>query len=400
MIPEPESPLWTAVCRYYDPWPPDNEDNAQELADALTDLGNIAHSANADLDGTARTVSDGWRDEAGGVFATKLTDNSRSWAGIATSARNLAATAGDYVMELVDAKHIIIDVIARNEAEYLRLLLNAETSGTAARFAWSIAAYLRRVVGDGQAMPEHTGGGLFGPVLAGLEHMAGDLANGVASLGNAMLHDPGAVGETLAGAALMTLSAGGEVGGVALDATGVGAILGVPANVVSAMGIATGAGLAGVGVHSLAQDAAGPDQVTRFDSSDSGGGGGPGDGASNRIRPAVDGDTNYVVDNPSDPSETITDIDRVDNGTLWEEKTATGQDTRMDIPAWVNRNVTGKLNSYVQARQYMPGYENAPLGLDFTRAGATPQFQQAVQDAVDQWKAANPGIPVAVRWAS
>jgi hypothetical protein len=389
------------VCRYYDSWPPDNEDNARELADALTDLGNVAHNANADLDGTARTVSDVWHDEAGGVLATKLTDNSRSWAGIDTSARKLAGTAGDYAMELVDAKHIIIDVIARNEAEYLRLLLNAQTSDLAASFAQGVAAYLRRVVGDGQAMPQHTGGGIFGPILAGLEHVAGDLANGVASLGNAMLHDPGAVGETLAGAALMALSAGGEVGGAALDATGVGAVLGVPANVVSAMGIATGAGMAGLGVHTLAQDAAGPDKVTQFDSANSGGDGasGPGDGASNRIRPAVDGDTNYVVDNPSDPSQTITDIDRVDNGTLWEEKTATGQDPRMNIPSWVNRNVTGKLDSYVQARQYMPGYENAPLGLDFTRSGTTPGFQQAVQDAVDQWKAANPGIPVSVRWA-
>jgi hypothetical protein len=81
-------------------------------------------------------------------------------------------------------------------------------------------------------------------------------------------------------------------------------------------------------------DAAGPDRVTRMNSQASGGDGGtdPVDGTSNRIRPPVDGDTNYVV---------------------------------------------GKLNSYTRARQYLTGYENAPLGLDFTQPGATPEFKAA-----------------------
>jgi hypothetical protein len=118
------------------------------------------------------------------------------------------------------------------------------------------------------------------------------------------------------------------------------------------------------------------------------------------VRPPQDGDKNYVVDNPNDPSDTITDIDRVESGTLWEEKTATGQDPRIDIPGWVQRNVARKLDSYLRARQYLPGYENAPFGLDFTQPGATPEFRAAVEDAVRQWMAAHPGVPVTVRWAS
>lgn len=43
----------------------------------------------------------------------------------------------------------------------------------------------------------------------------------------------------------------------------------------------------------------------------------------------------FVVDNPNDLSDTITDIDRVQDGTLWEEKTATGQDPRMETERWV-----------------------------------------------------------------
>ncbi len=113
----------------------------------------------------------------------------------------------------------------------------------------------------------------------------------------------------------------------------------------------------------------------------------------------MEGDTNYVVDNPDDLSDTVTDIDRVEGGTLWEEKTATGQNPNMDTPSWVQKNVVGKLNSYTRARQYLTGYENAPLGLDFTQPGATPEFKAAVEQAVEEWKAANPGVPVTVRWA-
>lgn len=72
----------------------------------------------------------------------------------------------------------------------------------------------------------------------------------------------------------------------------------------------------------------------------------------------------------------------------------------MDTQKWVQKNVVGKLNSYVRARQYLPGYENAPLGLDFTEPGATPEFRAAVEQSVAEWKSSNPGVDVTVRWAS
>jgi hypothetical protein len=126
----------------------------------------------------------------------------------------------------------------------------------------------------------------------------------------------------------------------------------------------------------------------------------PTDTVSNRSRPPRDGDTNYVVENPANPGETITDIDKVGGGTLWEEKTATGQDPRINTQNWVQKHVLRKLDSYVRARQYLAGYENAPLGIDFTQPGATPEFKAAVEQAVQQWKAAHPGVEVTVRWAS
>jgi hypothetical protein len=62
------------------------------------------------------------------------------------------------------------------------------------------------------------------------------------------------------------------VGGVVLDATGIGALVGVPAAVVSATAITGGLGMAGLGLNNIVQDAAGPDRVNM--NSDGRGGGG------------------------------------------------------------------------------------------------------------------------------
>jgi RHS repeat-associated protein len=125
----------------------------------------------------------------------------------------------------------------------------------------------------------------------------------------------------------------------------------------------------------------------------------PRDGASNRERPPVEGDTNYQVDNPNDLSDTITDIDRIQDGVLWEEKTATGAHPNMNYQRWIEKNVDGKLDAYVRAQQYMPGYTNAPIGLSFTEPGATPAFRSAVESAVTNWRASHPGVDVRIRWA-
>ena len=64
------------------------------------------------------------------------------------------------------------------------------------------------------------------------------------------------------GVGLTAVSALGEVGGVALDAPGIGALVGAPANVLSAAGIAAGVGMMAAGmawgksrdVNKIAQD--------------------------------------------------------------------------------------------------------------------------------------------------
>jgi hypothetical protein len=110
-----------------------------------------------------------------------------------------------------------------------------------------------------------------------------------------MLHDPGSVAEVAGGLALATLGAGGEVGGVALDVTGIGAAVGVPVNVVSAGAIAGGVGLAGAGLSTILNDAAGPDRVTMNSEGGSGGGSSVGDSpttGAGRTKPSGTPDAN------------------------------------------------------------------------------------------------------------
>lgn len=88
-----------------------------------------------------------------------------------------------------------------------------------------------------------------------------DVVNGIASYGSAVLDHPGDALAMVGGAALAVLGAGGEIGGAALDATGIGAALGVPVGVVSAGAIGGGLATAAAGAAGLAQAATGADQV-------------------------------------------------------------------------------------------------------------------------------------------
>ncbi|MGW4489019.1 putative T7SS-secreted protein [Amycolatopsis sp. NPDC004368] len=98
-----------------------------------------------------------------------------------------------------------------------------------------------------------------------LADAGGHLINGLASLGNTIINHPGDALTAAAGIGLTVISSAGEGLGVALDATGVGAVAGVPLNVVSAVGIAAGASITGVAVVNMAGHAAGDDHVSPAD---------------------------------------------------------------------------------------------------------------------------------------
>jgi hypothetical protein len=117
------------------------------------------------------------------------------------------------------------------------------------------------------------GPGLWSKVGAAFESikdvaadLGAGLVNGVASFANAIGQHPGDALTAVAGMALMDVSAGGEALGVALDATGIGALGGVPLNIVSAAGITAGAGLTAVGTGSLTQHAVTDSRVSPMES--------------------------------------------------------------------------------------------------------------------------------------
>lgn len=244
----------------------------------------------------------------------------------------------------------------------------------------------------------HKDSGISAWVHSGLNYLD-DKANKVAHVLHPFLNpDLWQGGAQIAGGFIMVdAGASGFVvsGGFCVITLGVGCEVGVPAAVVSAAGVGVGAGMMGDGARKFGK---GLGDALR-DARTANGSGSNDVPLSNRIRPIREGDREYRVDDPNNFSDTITDIDRVEKGTLWEEKTATGQDPRMNIQSWLQKNVVKKLDSYVRARQYLSGYENAPMGIDFTEPGATAEFKSAVEQSVEQWKAENPGVDVSVRWA-
>jgi hypothetical protein len=86
-------------------------------------------------------------------------------------------------------------------------------------------------------------GDALADVADGAASLAGDVVNAAGSFANAMGQYPEDVAAAIAGVGLMAFGASGEVLGAALDATGVGAVGGVPLNIASAAVIATGAGV-------------------------------------------------------------------------------------------------------------------------------------------------------------
>jgi hypothetical protein len=96
-----------------------------------------------------------------------------------------------------------------------------------------------------------------------IEDAAGVAGNIFASLGNAMVNHPDETLELLGGLATMAGGAAMEGGGGLLDATGIGAIGGVPLNIAGAGVIASGATMAGggalqLGIHAMTDDSQSP----------------------------------------------------------------------------------------------------------------------------------------------
>jgi hypothetical protein len=110
----------------------------------------------------------------------------------------------------------------------------------------------------------------------------------------------------------------------------------------------------------------------------------------------LEGHKEVKVFDPAVPNNgrMITDIDHVEGGVLWEEKTATGAG---DVSVWVDKQVTKKLESYLEARSVSPelsGYRDAPIGLRMTTPGVEVPLREAIENAVSSFRNAHPGVTV------
>lgn len=85
--------------------------------------------------------------------------------------------------------------------------------------------------------------------------------NSTASFFNALVQHPDMLWEILGGIGLIALGTGGEAGGLALDATGVGALGGVPLNIAAAGAIGAGATAVGHGIFRAVAAASGDSAV-------------------------------------------------------------------------------------------------------------------------------------------
>ena len=106
--------------------------------------------------------------------------------------------------------------------------------------------------------------GFWGDLAGGAGAVAAEAGNALASVGNALLRNPLDAVAVVGGGALAAVSAAGVVGSVALDATGIGAVAGVPLGGLSLAGVATGVGIAGVGAADAIAHAVGDDRVAPF----------------------------------------------------------------------------------------------------------------------------------------
>lgn len=122
-------------------------------------------------------------------------------------------------------------------------------------------------------------------------HTAVPLVNGAANVVEAAAEHPEDLLEMAAGAGMIIVGTGGEFAGVALDATGVGAVAGVPINVAAAGLVASGAGAITHGASRVADHAAQQDNrlLNEVDGPTAGGRGSPGDPLPDSRRPDVAG---------------------------------------------------------------------------------------------------------------
>lgn len=268
---------------------PGKPEAIEENARVLEARGGLAGQA---ADGLKAIGTGAWEGPAARAFHDKFSYEPNKWFDVADSlhrggslltdyARTLRwaqAQAGEAIAQWDNAQAVTQQVEARHDAVAAEAQVNnqpppqindpREAGRQSARDTLNRARAQLSEAGDsiaGMLDAEADAAPQSPSWLDGADNFLADLgthaANSLASFGNAMLNHPVDTATAVGGIALTMISSTGEDAGILLDATGVGAIVGVPLNVVSAAGIVAGGAMTAGAVGDLTRHAMTDDHV-------------------------------------------------------------------------------------------------------------------------------------------
>jgi hypothetical protein len=256
-----------------------------EAASKMYDYGALLTEAGNGL--SRIDTSDGWTGAAADAFRERFKGQPGAWLEAGSCFESAARALDNYATALVQAQNqagVAIQMWGQGDKNGAQATLaNAQSQ------AQSAANSANAVVGAARdKAPPHPGfwsdvGHFFSDAGHDIENAGADALDALASLGNAAIQNPLADLGMLAGFTLASVSAAGDGLGVALDATGVGAVVGVPVNVVTTAGVLAGGSLMMASAGDLGSHALGDDRVEPINTS--GGSGGPPDTADEPVEP-------------------------------------------------------------------------------------------------------------------
>lgn len=255
-----------------------------EVASKMYDYGTLLTEAGNGL--SRIDTSDGWTGAAADAFRERFKGQPGAWLEAGSCFASAAQALDNYANVLVQAQDqagVAIQMWHQGDRSGAQATLanaqsQAETAANSANAAVGVAR---------DKAPPHPGfwsevGHFFGDAGHDIENAGADAVDALASLGNAAIQNPLADLGMVGGMALAGVSAAGDGVGVALDATGVGAIVGVPVNVVTTAGVLAGGSLMMASAGDLGSHALGDDRVEPINTS-----GGSGDPPETTDEPVV-----------------------------------------------------------------------------------------------------------------
>jgi hypothetical protein len=224
-------------------------------------------------------TSAGWAGAAADAFRQRFNGQPQKWQEAGSCFMTAAKALDDYIPVLVWAQNtagVAIQMWAEGDKKNAEVTLD-RAQGQVESAADTANAAVAAAAGKAPAQPGFWSdvGHFFSSAGHDIKTGAEDAVDALASLGNAVIQNPGADLGLLGGTLLAAASVGGFAIGVAADGTIVLAPAGVALDAVSAAGVVAGTGLALASAADLGGHAAGDDRVDPLNTSTSDSGGEP-----------------------------------------------------------------------------------------------------------------------------